>query len=292
MAEPPIRRVFVTGGEGFVGKHLMRVARRRGLDLVLLQRPGADLRDPRSYAKSLSGTEAVVHLAAATGAASERDHAAVNAEGTRGLVEAARAAGVKRFLLVSTIAAKFADTSRYPYARSKQEAEAAVSASRLRTAIVRPTIVLGSGSAVLAGLRRLAAFPVVPIFGAGTARVQPIDVNDLAIVLDAILAEDRFDGGILEAGGRDVVSMEELITTIRAIASSKTPRVVHLPYRPISAVLWGLERSGLRLPVTAGQLASFAEDGTIEPSEFLKRVLPRPVPLADALRHAFAGSAS
>jgi len=292
MPDPPIRRAFVTGGDGFVGKHLMRLARRRGLDLVLLQRPGADLRDPRSYASKLAGTEAVVHLAAATGAAPESVHAAVNAEGTRGLVEAARAAGVKRFLLVSTIAAKFADTSRYPYARSKREAEAAVLGSGLRAAIVRPTIVVGSGSAGLAGLRRLASFPVVPIFGPGTARVQPIDVNDLATVLDAILAEDRFDGGILEAGGRDIVSIEELITTIRAIASNMTPRVLHLPYRTISSLLWRLERSGLRLPVTAGQLASFVEDGTTEPSDFLKRILPRPVPLADALRRAFAGSAS
>ena len=90
-----------------------------------------DLSAPDVWTARLAGCETVLHLAAVTGKARTADFHAINAEGTRVLLERARAAGVSRFIFVSSIAAGFADQRHYPYAVSKVEAEQAVLASGL-----------------------------------------------------------------------------------------------------------------------------------------------------------------
>lgn len=299
------RRLFVTGATGFVGRHLLSrlAAQDRDREMVALVRgeggraiPGpaplrvvvGDLRRPESYAAALDGVHTVIHVAATTGAASESDHFAVNAEGTRALAERAAAAGVRRFVLVSSIAVTFPDTRRYPYARSKQAAEQAVRRLGIGWIIVRPTIVLGRGSPVLAGLRRLAGLRIIPIFGPGTARVQPIDVDDLAILLTTILEAEALAGEIVELGGPEVLTIEELLQEIRRLERGARARTVHLPAGPIAGVAWLSERVGLRPPVTAGQLCTFLADGIASRCTWLETRGVRLTPLSDTLRRSLA----
>lgn len=279
-------RVFVTGASGYVGRAFLTALSASGTPVVALARapdrlspalrglPGVtwvagDLATPAGWRGALDGCDAVVHLAAMTGKARPAEYAAVNVEGTRGLVTAAADAGVRGIVHVSTIAVAFPDQRRYFYAHTKKQAEDVVAASGVPFVVVRPTIVLGPDAPVLAGLAKLAAAPFVPVFGPGTARVQPVDVRDLAAALVALLLQERFRGETLDVGGPDTVTIEELLLRIRRRLGRGEGRVVHVPMAPVRLVLSLLEPLLLPvLPLTCGQLATFANDGVAAPSTF------------------------
>ena len=90
----------------------------------------------------------MVHLAALTGRAAPEEYKRVNVDGTSVLLQACKAAKVRRFLHVSTIAAGYPDQRYYPYATTKAQAESLVRESGLDLAIVRPTLVLGEKSPI------------------------------------------------------------------------------------------------------------------------------------------------
>ncbi|MEQ1691087.1 MAG: NAD-dependent epimerase/dehydratase family protein [Gemmatimonas sp.] len=276
--------LFITGANGFVGRRVVRaLAAAQIPDIRLLLREPDDmaatyrdapgwqfirgrLETPTQWNDSLRGAGAILHLASSTGKASPRVHRDIIVRGTEQLLASARVAGVPRFLFVSSVAAGFPNRRYYAYAEAKRRAEAAVDASALDTLIVRPTMVLGPGSALGAALRRLALLPAPVVFGSGTTLVQPIHVDDLADLLIASLASPRaWDGQTLTVGGRDVVNIEELLRRFRMTVTADHPRWLHVPIEPLRTVL-GLLEPLLRavMPLTAGQLATFANDGVAD----------------------------
>jgi NADH dehydrogenase len=277
--------IFVTGGNGFLGRRLLSLLgacpNRRMICLVRNKPSGiqpknvefvlGDLLDSHSYADALAGCDTVIHLAAATGKHAPEQYFRINRDGSQSLIAAAQQAGVRRFMHVSTIAVNFVDKSHYPYAQSKEQAEMAVKQSSLDWTIARPTMIFGKGSPVLDGLSRLAALPMVPVFGDGLAPVQPILADDLAASLVAALEDESLIGRTVEIGGPDVISIENLLLRIRTSADRGSAPVVHLPVRPIAACLGWVE-PWLRpvLPLTAGQLASFTNSGTISPDPWVE----------------------
>ena len=282
--------VFLTGGTGFLGSRVCRALRQHQHSVRFLTRSGrapdgvtpvvADLLDTPSYREALRSADVVVHLAAATGNAPAREHARVNAEGTEALIAECRGENAPRLLFTSTIAAKFADVSSYDYARTKRRAEAAIAASGLRFAILRPTIILGPGSATLAGLDRLARLPVLPIVGDGRALVQPIFVDDVVRGVVAVIAGDRFRGETIELGGPATLPIEELLQRIREARTGTRARAFHVPLGAVLAALRAARTLGLSrlLPLNAGQLSAFRYDSTADGH-----------PFADGLRPAMAG---
>jgi NADH dehydrogenase len=276
-----VRSIFITGATGFIGRRFIKaldgrdfrrvVCLTRGshgaaLDAAPCQLVTGDLRNPGSYLDALAGCDTVVHLAAATGRAAASDFATVNVEGTRALVEASEQAGVRDFLFISTIAVRYPDKRRYPYAESKERAEAAVRRSRLRFTIVRPTIVVARDAPIWQSLVKLATPRVVLMPGRGTARVQPIHVDDLVAALVGMLRDDYFDRATVELGGADVATFEDLLRRIHRRRTGRDPAVVHLPLGPIATTLYWLERLiGSALPVTAGQLSAFGNDSVADP---------------------------
>lgn len=276
--------LFVTGASGFVGRRLLaRIPQGRYDRVFALSRapqqniPGVtwvqgDVTDPSSWSRHLLQGMHIVHLAAATGGASATEHRAVNAQGTEKLLRAAERARAGGVLMVSSIAARFTPDSRYPYATAKREAEAVVRGGSLPFIIARPTIVLGAGSPILGKLRALAGGPVVTVIGKGTARVQPIDVEDLAAVLWSLVDRGAFDGSMLEIGGPEVLTMEALLLRVRAALGKPPARVVRVPYAPMRGGLVVLESLlGRRSPASAGQLTSFVEDSVAEPNPIWER---------------------
>ncbi len=283
--------LFLTGGTGFVGRALLaRLLARPAGDVTCLVRDPArlvlpaggrtprvvrdDLSNVEALAAAMQGCDVVLHLAASTGKATAAAHQHANLEGTRTLIAAARQAGVPRFIYVSTIAAGFPDQRFYPYAASKAAAEVAVRESGLDWTIIRPTIVLGPGSPIGTAFAKLAGGPAVMMFGNGRARVQPIDVGDLADLLVAVLDSAAVSHQTIDAGGPQAISFEELLTGVRQrLRGTRTP-VLHLPLTPLRYALATLEPLLFPvLPLTAGQLAAFANDS-----------VARPHPLTTALR--------
>lgn len=282
--------MFLTGASGFLGTHLKPRLERLGGPVAELSRAaGADLLAPASYERLLAGADTVVHCAAATGKATPREHFRINAEGTRVLVEQCRRLGVRRFVFVSSIAVTFPDIRRYPYARAKQEAEAVVAASGLAYTIVRPTIIGGPGAAVLTGLAKLAALPVVPVFGTGTTRVQPIFVEDLADALAAIVGEEIGAGDTLELGGPEVITIEALLGELHRVRRGTPMRAMHVPLGPLLAVLTPVEIVARRfLPITVGQLATFRYDGVARANPLFDRMRARMMGVARMIERSFA----
>ncbi len=272
-------RVFLTGGSGFIGRHLLEELLASGITVTVLDRsgtftapttPGAvrvvrgDLLDPDAYREALGECDVVVHLAAATGNASRATHRRDTEQATATLCDAARAAGVSRFLLVSSVAVSFPDRSGYPYALAKERAERLVAGSGLPHTIIRPTIVLGPDAPILRSLTTLATLPVIVVLGSGRVQVQPVAVTDLAHEIASILRDDRFANETVTLGGPDVISIEELLRRIRRAHGRRGGAVWHLPLALLAGPLRLLEAVGLGrlLPVTAGQLSSFRFDGT------------------------------
>ncbi len=293
-----MKKLFVTGATGFVGKRLLPLL--SGCDKVLcLVRnepkaavriptnvewiPGA-LNDPASFAGRLRGVDAVVHLAALTGKAKPDAYEHANVSGTRTLVEAAQSAGVPNFLHVSSVAVKFPDKRGYPYGQSKEAGEAVVRASHLRYAIMRPAIILGAGSPVWRGVAPMLKLPVMPIFGDGQTPIQPIHVDDVAMFLRQILQQERFRGETLEFGGPEVLSFEELLQRAREKRSGKRAPVVHIPLAPLTAILSLLEPLLFSmLPITVGQLSSFRYSGVMDANALWEESKSRLKPVREML---------
>ena len=282
--------VFLTGGTGFLGSRVCRALRQQQHSVLFLTRSGSapdgvavvasDLLEPDKYRDALKTADVVVHLAAVTGKAPARDHERGNVQGTETLVDECRRCGVRRFLFTSTIAAKFPDNTWYEYARAKMRAEDAIRASGVPFTILRPTIVLGRGSATLASLERLARLPIIPVFGDGRARVQPIFVDDVVAFIVAVLEQDRFRGETLELGGPAVLTIEELLQHIRQARMGRRGRAVHIPLGLALASLKTAQSIGLAglLPLSVGQLSPFRFDSTINAN-----------PLHDSRRAALTG---
>ena len=128
-----VKTIVLTGATGFVGRHVLRALLAGGWRVRALVRDPArlrlptgtpedavevvlgDLADDAALARLMEGAEAVVHLAGLVAAAREIDFYAVNAEGARRLAQAAARAGVRRFVHVSSLAAREPELS--PYAR-------------------------------------------------------------------------------------------------------------------------------------------------------------------------------
>lgn len=285
--------LFLTGATGFVGRRVLAAlapaagggierevrALVRGdasrLEPTFARVVAGELDRPEAWAGALEGCEVVLHLAALTGRARAREHLRVAAEGTRRLVEAARLAGVRRLVHVSTVAVRYPDLAGYPYARAKDQAERIVVNSGLAHVVVRPTIVLGPGAAAWGPLAALARLPLLPLPGGGRARIQPIDVDDLARALVLLVEDESHDGTILELGGPERLSFGDFLRRAHRAQRAAEPRALPVPVRPAVALLALWERAGLPLPpVTAGQLMAFVHDSDARPNALQERLAP------------------
>jgi uncharacterized protein YbjT (DUF2867 family) len=144
---------------------------------------------------------------------------------TRTLISAAAEAGVRKVVQISV--SNPSTESHLDYYAGKARTEEVVRSSGLAWAIVRPTLVFGTGDILINNiawlLRRMPLF-VVP--GRGTYRVQPVALEDVAEI--ATWAAEQTDNVTVDAAGPDTVAYVDLVEGI-AIAVGRRPRFVHLP---------------------------------------------------------------
>lgn len=289
MAGQADKPIVVTGAGGFVGLRLVRALLARGDQVIGIGRGAApaawpanarwvqaDIANPPAYEDALNGAGCVVHLAAVTGKATREQFRRANVDATKAVIDASARAGIARFVFVSSVAVTFKDRRYYPYSNSKIAAEALVRAAPMTTAIVRPTMILGPGSPIEAALTKLAMLPVAPMFGDGKRNVQPIDVDDVVIALANIAHDDST--GVIEIGGPDRYDLRGLYERLRTVRGrAGAPPFLPLPLTLARHALALVEAPLLPLlPLTAGQLATFVNDGVATPSDAAKRALPNP----------------
>lgn len=209
-------RVLVTGASGMLGRAAAAALHARGHDVRTFQRgragvPGVEdargsVTDPDAVAHALRDRTAVVHLAAkVTVTGTDAEFRAVNVDGTRTVLEAARAAGVRRVVQVSSPSVAHVGASivgepagpadperaRGPYARTKAVAELlalAADGPELRVMAVRPHIVWGPGDRQLVGrVVDRARRGRLPLLGQGAALIDSTYVDNAADALVAAL---------------------------------------------------------------------------------------------------------
>lgn len=200
----------VTGGTGFVGGRVLALADGAIRALARRAQPAqcgtawimGDLADGAALARLCAGADAVIHIAGVVNAPDRAGFDTGNIAGTAAVLAAAADAGVRRFVHVSSLAAREPGLSMY--GASKAAAEALVAASGLDWIMVRPPAVYGPGDAEMVDLYRLAKHGLAV---APKGRISVIYVDDLAAALLALAVGGpsrvvlEIDDGRGDAGG-------------------------------------------------------------------------------------------
>jgi len=293
--------IAVTGATGFVGRHIAAVLTRRGHAVrALVRRPiqartlaslgvelvPGDLADVAALKTLTRGTHAVVHLVGIIVEKGPATFHAVHVDGTRRVVEAARQAGIERFVHMSAVGARD-ERGATPYHRTKWHAEQLVRASGLSHAVFRPSIISGPESAPIRTLARLHRWsPVVPVFGDGRFPTQPVWVEDVALAF-ALSVEQPSLSGVFELGGPQVLTYEEFLLAIGRAAGHPRP-LVHMPLALARAAAGAFDLLGAAAPLTSDQLQMLVE-GSATPANAIESVFGiRPIPFEQGLNRYLA----
>jgi nucleoside-diphosphate-sugar epimerase len=293
--EKTLPRIFVTGGSGFIGSRLARLAVERGHAVTVvtavnnaierarcdaLEKAGivvlvAPLEDSFALSRALIAHEIVVHLAAAQheAQAGETHFHQVNVEGTRRLLELAARAGVRRFVHGSTIGVYGAASGRVldeqstlapdnPYGRTKAVAETVVRSvgGPIETCIVRISETYGPGDMRLLKLFRGVQSGRYLTLGRGTNEHQLIYVDDLVGGLLAATDAPKANGETLVLAGSERVTTNAMVSAIGAALGSRS-HVFHAPMWPFVAAAHVFEATmsplGLKPPLHRRRLDFF-----------------------------------
>lgn len=293
----PSRRVLVTGASGFVAGHLLPRLASRGHSVRAMWRgragpgrvsaPGVewiegDVTLPETLGRAAFECDVVVHLAGCRASAPGASLEAVNVAGTRNLLVAGLDSGVQRFVYVSALGAS---PAAGPYYRSRFQAEDAVMSSGVEYVILRPAVVYGpSDHFVTSILSLLRKFPVFPMLGDGTFRLQPVAVEDLVEALTQSVERPDVEGGLYEVAGPDRISFTAIVRIVGEVSGLRRP-VLPLPDRVASPVTRLVRGAGLATPFTREQLDVLrwgsVLSGTENPLRSVFRV--KPLPFRDAL---------
>ncbi len=295
-------RVAITGGTGFVGRHIVRALRARGHTVRALVRDPAHLpfsadavelvsgtlADPAALDRLVAGADALVHLVGIIAETRDATFQDIHVEGARRVAAAAARGGVRRVVHMSALGAR-PDPAATPYHRSKARGEGAVREAGLPCVILRPAVIVGPESAPLAILVRLhRLLPAVPVFGAGDFPMQPVWIGDVATAF-VRAAEGGAPPGTHELGGPGVVTYREFVRAVGRAAGHPRPTVrVPLALVRVAAAAFDVLPAAIA-PITTHQLQMLVE-GSATSDNAMERVFGvTPIGLDDALRRSLAG---
>lgn len=239
MLETP--NVLLTGGTGFIGRHLAAALSVQAGELRLAGRrlahgpPGttqvnADFsrdHDPDVWVERLHGIDVVVNAVGIFRESDAARFADVHGRAPIALFEACRRAGVRRIVQVSALGAH--TEAPTDFLRSKALADKAALASGVPAAIVQPSIVYGPGGASAALFDTLASLPLTPLPGGGEQRLQPIHVDDLVALLCRLIRGESFRTGVVPAVGPEPVTLAQLLGALRMQMGLGSLRTVSIP---------------------------------------------------------------
>jgi len=257
--------VLVTGGTGFLGRAVIRQLSQSDYRVRTLIRPSrrspdlpagipveaaiSSLLDKRGVRAALVGVDSVVHLAGAERGGLETGLRAVDIEGTRVLVEAARQAGVSRIVYVSHLGAE--PSSAFPALRAKAHAEDTIRKSGLPHTVIRSSLVYGEGDRFTTSLAMLLGISpgIFPLPGDGKTAIQPVWVDDLATCVAWSLDDEAMIGQTYDVGGPEFLTLRQVVELVMQATGSHRWLVSASPLY-LRGITWLIQRVLPNPPLT------------------------------------------
>ncbi len=271
-------RVAITGGTGFVGRHLARALVAKGHEVVLIAR-GQDVRDHSIYqlrgarflqsdlsdssllAEALADCQAVMHCAGINREIGAQTYQRVHINGTEHVVEAARRAGVRKIVLLSFLRARPDCGSKYH--ESKWAAEEIVAASGLDYTIFKAGVIYGRGDHMLDHLSRaLYTFPVFGLVGRKEKLIRPLAVGDLVATMIASLADARLSQKTVSITGPEAITLREAVQRVGRVIH-KNPRYIRVPLAFQRVIAWAAEQT-MKVPMLSSAQLRILSEGIVE----------------------------
>ncbi|NLG89681.1 MAG: NAD-dependent epimerase/dehydratase family protein [Clostridiaceae bacterium] len=273
--------VMVTGASGFIGKHVVEAMStepavdnifalyRNKEQIAFLPKVNPVIGDLDSLPsiKVDARIDIIVHLAGYYKTETKKLCEKINVDGTKNTVSFCRENNIPRIIFFSTINVNL--KTKGCYAASKEKAEEIVRNSGIEYMIVRPSLVYAGRAGSLGRIIGYAEkFPILPIFGSGKAKEQPIHINEL-VDLTLMMIKDFKPGAEIYAAGRDAMPFSALVRTIGTCIGKKV-RIMPIPAKPVYWLVKLAEKAGIHPGLSSEQIAHMSQDLTADMTETLK----------------------
>jgi uncharacterized protein YbjT (DUF2867 family) len=300
-------KIAIVGGTGFLGRHISKALIDSGHEVRVLSRDPskvssipelagatstrADVTDPASLSGTLDEMDAVIGAVQFPNYPMELPRKRLTFDrydrlGTENLLTEATRAGVRKYVYIS--GAGVTPTSDKSWYRAKGLAEVAIRDSGLDYALVRPSWAYGPEDKAINKFRAIARIsPVIPQPGVRPQRIQPVHVDDIALVVARVFERDAWNE-TYEVGGPDVMTMTEVIRTLLDVMGKRRWIV------PIPVPLMKLATAPLvvlpKPPLTPTGVEFATQDGLVDNTNIGKLLDVHPVPLREGLRRYLGSS--
>jgi uncharacterized protein YbjT (DUF2867 family) len=274
-------KIAITGGTGFVGRHLANrllseqhdvvLISRRALasaaagsnDLGNIVRVSSDLSDIDVLAAAFAGCHSVAHCAGINRELGTQTFQRIHIERTCNVVEAAQRAGVRRISLMSFLRARPSCGS--PYHESKWAAEEIVRSSSLEYTIIKAGMVYGRGDHMLDHLSHaVCTLPIFSTVGFREEPIMPLAIDDLVQILRAALVEGRLPRQTVAVTGAEKLYLSDAARRVANVLGRRlwvVPAPIWFHY-----LLAHLSEWAMKVPLVARAQVRILSEGVVDPA--------------------------
>ena len=222
----------------------------------------ADVWDEPSVGPALEGSDAVINTVGHYVERGKATFEAIHGHGAMHVARAAALAGVERLVHISGIGADAASVSTY--VRARAIGERLVREQFPEATILRPSVLFGPDDAFLNRLAAMArVMPVLPLFGSGETRLQPVYVGDVAEAVAKVLTAPSAKGQVYELGGPRIYTYKALVQSVLTQIDRKRLLL------PVPYFVWELLATLLaplpKRPISRDQVILMKQDNVVDP---------------------------